>query len=454
MGLYMDTIFVQIASYRDTELFNTLKCLIDNASKPHNLHICVNFQRGKESSIEDFLSIGFNVDDYRTFLHNGVQYDIILMNHDMGTKLTVIDIDHFLSKGACWARNLIQQFYDNEKYTLQLDSHHRFVDDWDTICIGMIEGLRSKSKKPVLTAYLPSFIPATDPVGRVLRPWVMHFDRFIPEGAVFFTPAAMDKDQKEPLLTRFYSGHFTFADGDFAVKVKHDPNYFFHGEEISIAVRAFTHGYDFYHPHVLIAWHEYTRAHRTKVWDDHTSHAKSKGSIEKHWVERNDESHERNKTLFSMDGRDYSQIQWGEFGFGKERTLQDYEMFSGLIFKKRACTRDVIDKKPPNFSYNYSYDEMASNAVRSNDVRILFDKRTLPKDVNDYLFFYVGCHDSEGKEIYRMDWDEHQVKLFLSENGNYIDKRLIFLDDRIPKKYTVWPHSKSLGWINKTENNI
>ena len=36
------------------------------------------------------------------------------------------------------ARNLIQQEYNNEKYTLQLDSHHRFVKNWDTKLITML----------------------------------------------------------------------------------------------------------------------------------------------------------------------------------------------------------------------------------------------------------------------------------------------------------------------------
>lgn len=63
----------------------------------------------------------------------------------------------------------------------------------------------------------------------------------------------------EPVPARFYSGHFTFADGIFAEEVQHDPTFYFHGEEITIAVRAYTHGYDSFHPHKILAWHEYTR---------------------------------------------------------------------------------------------------------------------------------------------------------------------------------------------------
>ena len=46
-------------------------------------------------------------------------------------RFKIIDIDYKDSQGVCWARNTIQQYYEDEEYTLQLDSHHRFVPNWD-----------------------------------------------------------------------------------------------------------------------------------------------------------------------------------------------------------------------------------------------------------------------------------------------------------------------------------
>ncbi len=95
------------------------------------------------------------------------------------------------AKGACWIRNLIQQQYKGETYTLQLDSHHRFVKDWDELVVGMLKQLQEKGhKKPLLTGYISSFDPDNDPAGRNMIPWKMDFDRFIPEGAIFFLPAS------------------------------------------------------------------------------------------------------------------------------------------------------------------------------------------------------------------------------------------------------------------------
>ena len=87
------------------------------------------------------------------------------------------------------------------------------------------------------------------------------------------------------------SGHFAFGPNKWAKEVKHDPNIFFAGEEINLTVRSFTHGYDLFHPHKIICWHEYTRKGRTKQWDD-----------DKTWGEKNKFSHSKNRRLFSMDG--------------------------------------------------------------------------------------------------------------------------------------------------------
>ena len=139
----------------------------------------------------------------------------------------------------------------------------------------------------------------------------MNFDRFIPEGAVFFLPAAIDNfnDWAEPIPARFYSAHFCFTLGQFCLEVPHDPNYYFHGEEISIAVRAYTWGYDLFHPHKIVAWHEYTRKGRRKQWDDDNK-----------WVTRNLECHKRNRKLFEMDG-EVKDIDFGVYDFGTVRIV-------------------------------------------------------------------------------------------------------------------------------------
>jgi len=250
----MKTIFIQIASYRDPQLVPTIKNMIEMSKYPENLRFSIARQYHPEDEFDD------------------------LSEYDNDGRFKILNIPHEESKGVCWARHLTQQLYDNEDYTLQIDSHMRFAKDWDDTLINMLESLKEKGyRKPLLTGYVPSFDPENDPQSRIQTPWRMAYDRFIPEGAVFFLPESIPdwKNIDSPVPARFYSAHFCFTLGQFSKEVQHDPEYYFHGEEISIAVRAFTHGYDLFHPHIPVVWHEYTRKGRTKQWDD-----------DKSWVEK------------------------------------------------------------------------------------------------------------------------------------------------------------------------
>ena len=447
----MNSIFVQIASYRDPQLIPTLLDMFAKAKNPENLHIGICWQHGEDESTEMFLDNEIILQDFQELEES----NLLKATANCGVKLSIIDINYHKSKGACWARHSIQQLYNGEKYTLQLDSHHRFTENWDSILIDMLESLRDeKTPKPLLTAYAPSFDPDNDPAGRVIQPWKMNFDRFIPEGAVFFMPSEIPDWEKltAPVRARFYSAHFCFADGIFAEEVQHDPEYFFHGEEISIGVRAFTHGYDMFHPHIPVAWHEYTRKGRTKVWDDHTAAQKKKGRIDLDWLERNNLCHKRNRILFGMDGEDPSTIDFGKYGFGTVRTVKEFEEFAGISFKYRAVRQDALDRIDPIWPLEKTYESEAAwkeDLVGSHDIRICFHKSELGELVDDFDFWYVGAHDKDGQEVYRKDWVQPKINQILQHE--FIDERFIFLSIKKPVTYTIWTHSTSKGWMHKLD---
>jgi hypothetical protein len=124
-------IFIQIASFCDPQLVPTIKDMLANAKHPKNLVFAI----ARQFNVED----GFdNVDEWRN-----------------DKRFKILDIPHTDSKGVCWARNLTQQLYDGEEYTLQIDSHMRFAPNWDTEMIKMIKQLQKKGhKKPLLTGYV------------------------------------------------------------------------------------------------------------------------------------------------------------------------------------------------------------------------------------------------------------------------------------------------------------
>ncbi|WP_454758080.1 GlcNAc-transferase family protein [Cupriavidus campinensis] len=341
-----ESIFVQVASYRDPQLIPTLHSLIRQASRPERLRVVVCWQHGLDEMIGKFFAHGFS--HWQVVMHEGLTVHRLVLAE---ATVELIDVPAMESQGACWARNLIQQQYAGEAYTLQIDSHHRFVQGWDRMAIDMLESLRDESEKPVLTAYLPAFEPADDdPSRRGQHPTSLIFDRFVAAGALLVASRRMPdwQAQTKPLKARFYSAHFAFADGNFSTTVQHDPEYFFHGEEISIAARAFTHGYDLYHPHRVLAWHEYTRDYRAKMWDDHTPENQALGLVKTAWFERDRLSQARNRALLGVDGASAEGTDFGPYGFGQVRTLAEYEAYVGVSFDRRAATPEALRGDPPS----------------------------------------------------------------------------------------------------------
>ena len=410
-------IFIQIASYRDPELTPTIKSCLENAKHPKNLVFGICRQYHPDDKFDD------------------------LSEYDTDNRFKIINVPYLESKGVCWARNQVQQLYNDEDYTLQIDSHMRFEKDWDETLIGMINQLQGLGiPKPLLTGYVPSYNPKTYPEGRVNVPWRMVFDKFIPEGAVFFLPESIPnwQDLELPIPSRFYSAHFCFTLGQFSKEVQHNPEFYFHGEEISITVRAFTHGYDLFHPHKVVIWHEYTRNGRVKQWDD-----------DKEWWKLNESAHLLNRKLFGMDG-ETQEGHDGKYGLGNVRTIKDYEKYAGLLFEKRAVQEYTLNKNyPPNPEYD-TEKEWLKSFTRNFNYCINLDVDELKEP--DYDFWAVTFHNQTGSEIYRKDCTENEIKNYL-KNG-FINICRNFLVTEIPKSWSVWVHSKTKEWIKQYTGNV
>jgi hypothetical protein len=410
-------IFIQIASYRDPELLPTIRDCINNSKNPENLIFGICRQFHEDDKFDD------------------------LSDYENDERFRILNIPYQESLGVCWARNQVQQLYKDEEYTLQIDSHMRFEKNWDETLIGMIKQLQELGiPKPLLTGYVSSYDPNNDPGGRVRVPWRMVFDKFIPEGAVFFLPETIPnwEDIDLPVPSRFYSAHFCFTLGVFTKEVQHNPDFYFHGEEISITVRAFTHGYDLFHPHRVILWHEYTRNGRVKQWDD-----------DKEWYKKNENAHLLNRRLFGMDG-EQQEGHSGKYGLGNVRTLRDYEKYAGLLFEKRAVQDYTLQKHyPPNEDFNSEHEWL--NSFTNNFTHCInLDFFEFKED--DYDFWAVTFHNEKGDEIYRKDCDEQEIRNYLKVK--YINICRNFLVTNKPKSWSVWVHSKSKQWVKQYTGNL
>lgn len=403
--------FISIAAYRDPGLLPTIDDCLAKARYPERVRFGICWQYGPEMAGSEQLT---------------------------GPQFAVHYVDARLSRGACWARAEIMKLYDGEDWYLQLDSHHRFTRDWDEQLVEQA-GL-SGSSRPVLTTYAAGFTPGHE-AEAAADVTTMEFDCFTEEGVLLPKPATASGRPAVPIRARFLSAHFLFAPGRFVQDVPYDPELYFIGEEITLAVRAFTHGYDLFHPGRHIVWHEYTRAGRAKHWDDHTHEA---GSPVPWW--------ERDAPSLAKASRFLTEPWQGRDGAGSVRSVADYEAYAGVSFRhRRVQDYTRLNREPPN----PPADARWPGRVRDHKIEIRVTRSELPPAAfDDPSFWYVGFHDSAGTELYRQDAQATELAERLAGGADTVTLEREFSTEQEPATWTVLPHSASQGWLQSVTGPI
>lgn len=411
----MDKIFVQLASYRDPELLPTITDMLGKADNPEQFTFGICWQYGPEENP--------NIFDGRK------EYRVTKMPFEK-------------SEGLGWARNITNSLYEGEKYTLQLDSHHRFAEHWDTMLLEDYNQSLKKSNKPIISTYCTPFHP-TKPIEN-FTPCLMSQYEFSHDRLLMSMPWYIQdyKTRTEVIRARTISGHFYFVDGKFIEEVPYDPDIYFGGytEETTLSVRAFSHGYDVYSPYRQYIWHEYTRNYRRKHWDDH-GQDKSTGKTS---GERDIFARNKTRQLFEQEQHG---IDLGKYGLGAIRTLRDYEVFGGFDFKKcRLQDYTLQVKEPPNPP---DYENQFISKLHTIECSWDAEHFLKEKENKEIQFLAFGLETQSGVNIYRNDFlPEKDADRANFKITNFTAK---FRSIDKPYKIVMFAYWKNHGWGSRYE---
>lgn len=364
------TIFVQIAAYRDSELGPTLQDCLAKAKNPNDLRFGIYLQDDLET-------------DY------GVDFN--------DQRIRLIRVPWQQSQGVCWARHQAQSLYDGETFMLQIDSHHRFADGWDQLLVTDLE--RCDSNRPILSTYPASYDPVTNKCG-LMAPNKILISRFNHKGSLKRYPLSFPTNQDlRPTPARFIAAGFLFTPGQFIHDVPYDPELYFAGEEPNLSVRAFTHGYDVFHPQQTILWHEYVRESKPKHWYDHADTCESNKHA--HNIISQREAADMQRFHDMINGA------YSEYGLGSARTVHDYERYAGLDFKQKVVhqkTRLGIDPYLVSEAQWQTDNQTAINEKQR--IKQWFSQINLSPylDALQHAKFGLLCYyDREGKMVERIN---------------------------------------------------
>jgi len=417
-----DKVFVQIASYRDPQLVPTLRDMFENAKYPERLHVGICWQHCEKETLEEFAN------------HPQVRYQ---------------DFHYTVSEGLGWARSKVSELYDDEEYTLQFDSHHRFAPNWDEMMYEDYEQAKQMSDKPIISTYLTPFeatYKSKDELNPI--PCLMKQYEFSPDKLIMSMPHYIgDYKQRDKVIrTRTISGHFYFVHSDFMKEVPYDPEIYFGGycEETTMSIRAWTRGYDFFSPYRQYIWHEYTRQGRPKHWDDHGSDSKT----EKTSTERDAFGRSKTRQIFRIEdnGIDIEPI----YDLGDVRTLDEWIEFSGVNTKTLKISKYTLEgKEPPNPT-----EEEDEVIVKDITVTVTWDVDFFKNQYDGvYKTITFGILDDKNVEIYRNDFTKENNPEVLSFEHNQTEVNLE-VEDETKLRVVMYGLTPDNQWSERYERMV
>lgn len=292
-----DTIFVQIASYRDPELQHTLQDLFKKAKRPENI----------------FVGICHQYD-----MKDGTDKHIFEIPFPRPDQIRIDEIDYRETGGMCWARNRSQKLWKDEKWSLRLDAHHRFKEDWDEELVTAAYQL-NKDGEVIISQCLPGYNKETE-VKEMDCSNRISCTNFIGTYAIYKT---FDYP-KSPNLTLFSYGGFVFGLSKFVSDSLVNP-FLDNLDEVPFSVTKWTKGIDIYSYHRPVIWHYWT-------YEGDPNHL-----VKKEYKVAKPKALAIQSDLLQIKKTDKHEIVAlnKKYCIGDKRTLRDYQRFSGIDFRKK-----------------------------------------------------------------------------------------------------------------------
>lgn len=327
----MSTIFISIASYRDSLCSKTVKSIYENAKYPKNVYLGIVEQNNYDIETES------------------CSFDNVAKDYKANIKTVKMDFSN--AKGPTYARYLATTLYDGQDFFFQIDSHSLLVKDWDEKLIKMYNDLKTiiKSDKVIISHYPASYDDYGKDVSHMVPTICSAF--FNDSGMISFLGAEhVDLSKRDFLETPYIAGGMLFSKGEILQDVPFDPylDYLFVGEEISHSIRCWTHGYRIFTPMLNIIYHFFTRENEPKIWTD------------KKYSDK--DAFRKIKMLIGLEPANWGElphkysVQLDLYGLGKEKTLRQYYDFAGIDVKNKTVVKNFCKDTIEVKNYNNNND--------------------------------------------------------------------------------------------------
>ena len=241
------------------------------------------------------------------------------------------------AKGLCMARAQCQELLQDEDFVMHVDSHMRFAPGWDVALLAQWSACGDE--KAIISEY-PKPYPE-EQAGRYDPQWALDNAG---TGHMYVVPGYFSggearlrqvpgphEDGTEPVRGMFMAGGFLLAPAGFDRDVPWDRHMDFLGDEMPAALRAWTCGYNVWHPGVRCVFHLYARIKRVRPDGTIEARDAKQGVVDADGVSARDRETRRIAVLCGLEG-DVASL--GRYGPGSVRTVESFFERAGVDMRK------------------------------------------------------------------------------------------------------------------------
>jgi hypothetical protein len=232
------SIYVAIPTLEDPEIENTLLEAVSKADSPEELHIGVAFI----TSQEYFIKVTSKFKEYTCF-----SFKLCDATKDVGVGI---------------GRSQSYSMYAGEDYFLQIDSHTKFENGWDTHLVDLHKKAvkETGNTKTILTGYLEKYASDKNKIRTLVNGHTVPRYPFFVPGLLHNTiiPSWADKGKEERNNALFFekdflpctkfNANFSFGNKEFALSTGLDKTVLFFEEELIQTVNLLNDGFSLVYP--------------------------------------------------------------------------------------------------------------------------------------------------------------------------------------------------------------
>lgn len=388
----MSKIFVSIACFMDPDVINTIDDCFEKAKHPKNITIGVCLQHDPQ--------------------------DYFFEKYENHPQVKLIKMHYSEAKGPAYARYKLYKLFSNEDFFFQIDCHSRFFDNWDEKVLGCYNECLKINQKAIISYYPENIVRMKNNSQSIVN---ISTVRCVDKRMGIKTHGRWVSLKNCPKNSWGVSAAMLFFNKEAYNDIVFDDEIYFglqFEEQVVLAARYWTNGYDIFTPSKHIIATEYI-----------TNRKRQKKTLFRNSREQNETYNKLCHIMKLNYNKKYENCEKSKLG--NVRTIEDYYKMLKIFDKvKNTFINHFLEDSDINKNLKYTSPLLDSNGKIKTIYINLEKSKNKNKKMKENLDKFDFCNYRRfnaivGKDVYKNLLLENKIYKYTEKRGIYVNNHMV-----------------------------